>query len=470
MTRPRLALPASLALVALASPSAAQCWTELDLGSYAMGLAYDISADGSTVVGLVRNQFGTIDRDACAWVDDEPIRILPSLSSSDVRSIAYDVSWDGSVIVGVSQDAAGNDRPVVWNSFGAPIDLLVGAPVTQPRGYANAVSADGSTVVGRVADGFSELAFRWTQATGFEVIPLPPGTGSGQALAVSSDGQVVFGNAFPGPASCCRPFMWSSATGAVDLSPPGTTYLSELAASDDGSTVYLSTKGGWVRWRASTGHVPVQAPGPIRVTNRDGSVWGGSGLRIWSESTGPQQIFDGATFFDELNGISDDGSFSGTYRLPGSNLTRAIRWQGSAVGGSFCITPPGVPGCGGRVFLEGSDDIASGNLVLRARDLPAGVFAAFLASRGIGTAPLPGGTLTTPCLAAPVTLFDGPGQVMRASAAGEVSLQLDLAALPGAAGATPALPGATWTFQLWHRAPAAAGGSSYTDAVAVTFR
>ena len=119
---------------------------------------------------------------------------------------------------------------------------------------------------------------------------------------------------------------------------------------------------------------------------------------------------------------------------------------------------------------EGSDLVSSGTLRLRGWQVPPGVFGAFIAARGIGSSPLPGGTLSTPCLAAPIALFGGPGQVMRTGPDGAMTLQLDLTALPTVAGSTPALPGETWMFQLWHRSPGSPGGSTFTDAVAVTFR
>ena len=128
------ALRSFVAILCLSAPTSAQCLIELDLGQYDEGSALAISADGSAVVGLVRNQFGTIHRDACVWRGAGNIKILPPLSPSDIRSIAYDVSRDGAVIVGVSTDAAGQQRPVAWMSSGAPVDLMNGASVTQVRG------------------------------------------------------------------------------------------------------------------------------------------------------------------------------------------------------------------------------------------------------------------------------------------------------------------------------------------------
>ena len=70
------ALRSFVAILCLSAPTSAQCLIELDLGQYDEGSALAISADGSAVVGLVRNQFGTIHRDACVWRGAGNIEIL----------------------------------------------------------------------------------------------------------------------------------------------------------------------------------------------------------------------------------------------------------------------------------------------------------------------------------------------------------------------------------------------------------
>ena len=93
-------------------------------------------------------------------------------------SMAYDLSKDGSVVVGTATDASGNDKAFRWTHATGIVDLgtLPGSINT----IARAVSAnDGSVTVGGqsiVPIGNHGHAFRWTQATGMvDLGTLPSG-------------------------------------------------------------------------------------------------------------------------------------------------------------------------------------------------------------------------------------------------------------------------------------------------------
>src|SRR5690349_16181793 len=79
---------------------------------------------------------------------------------------------------------------------------------------ANAISADGTTVVGTSLTPPTR-AFRWTAATGMQDLGVVPGQLESYATAVSADGSVVVGWCQnPGQS---RPFRWTAATGMVTL-------------------------------------------------------------------------------------------------------------------------------------------------------------------------------------------------------------------------------------------------------------
>ena len=79
-----------------------------------------------------------------------------------------------------------------------------------------AVSADGSTVVGRGLSTPGFEAFRWTQAGGMVGLgDLPGGPFRSDAFGVSADGSVVVGRAFPSNREAA--FRWTQAGGMVGL-------------------------------------------------------------------------------------------------------------------------------------------------------------------------------------------------------------------------------------------------------------
>lgn len=85
--------------------------------------------------------------------------------------------------------------------------------------YANAVSGDGSTVVGYTWVGSSAtIPFRWTAATGYQNLGTLGGTNSpnNNALAVSFDGSVVVGQSAL-PNGTVRGFRWTAQTGMEEL-------------------------------------------------------------------------------------------------------------------------------------------------------------------------------------------------------------------------------------------------------------
>ena len=206
--------------------------------------AYDVSADGSVVVG------------SYAWVPSSPPNYFGFRSGTKLTGItyqweahAYAVSADGQTVVGESWTGSEPDywyEATKWEG-----DWSAGTMIGQGLGRlggsdsaAHAISSDGSTIVGRAG----EEAARFVP-NGMSLGHLPGHYQSG-ALAVSGDGSIV-----GGWSGSSEAFIWDEDSGmrslkdvleteyGVDLS--GWTLTSVEGISDDGTVLAGNgTRGG----------------------------------------------------------------------------------------------------------------------------------------------------------------------------------------------------------------------------------
>ena len=190
--------------------------------------AFDVSADGSVVVGT------SVGGLPFKWTQASGMIALPGSGfASRPSGDAHAVSADGSVIVGHDWDYA-----LLWSGDGEPLDL--GFVPESHFGDAWGVSADGTTVVGRSGD----QAFRWTQQTGMIGLGhLFSDQYWGYGLGVSADGAIVVGYAGSGveqvatiwdPIHGLRPLQ-DLLESKLDLT--GWHLFSANAISDDGRTI-----------------------------------------------------------------------------------------------------------------------------------------------------------------------------------------------------------------------------------------
>ncbi len=114
--------------------------------------AYDVSADGSVVVGRSAASDGRINYRAFRWTANTGMNALPDGNANvGPTRTAEAVSGDGSVIVG---GAWGTDTAFAWDSFHGTRsirELLItqGVDLTGwELGIASGVSQDGGTIVG----------------------------------------------------------------------------------------------------------------------------------------------------------------------------------------------------------------------------------------------------------------------------------------------------------------------------------
>jgi probable HAF family extracellular repeat protein len=173
------------------------------------GTAHAVSADGGVIVGWALDTSVSIGGTlrAFRWTAAEGMKSLGTLGgNAETQQVegAWGVSPDGSVVVGCSKNELGKNRAFRWTAGSGmqALDSLNpagGTFITQ----ANAISADGSVIVGKSFDVatlnylvFSDRPVRWNRAGRVQVLErLPAFEGHWTATAISADGAVIVGTA-----------------------------------------------------------------------------------------------------------------------------------------------------------------------------------------------------------------------------------------------------------------------------------
>jgi probable HAF family extracellular repeat protein len=230
-----------------------------DIENYASG----VSDDGRVVVGSSR--ITSFAFRAFRWTFEEGMQDLGTLLPADSRSFASGISGDGRVILGSSGTTARS--AFRWTQATGPVPLPdIPGGDQNPLGTANeaiAATPDGSIVVGRSgamgalwpeAGGVMELAANFSHANaisadGSTVVGWTSGSGWRKlgadpiellplriATDVSSDGAVIVGRCNTFPCSD-QAALWSDASGRVPAGPlrPDDTFSQFEAVSGDGA-------------------------------------------------------------------------------------------------------------------------------------------------------------------------------------------------------------------------------------------
>ncbi len=114
----------------------------------------------------------------------------------ELTSGVHSISADGSTLVGRLLPGNGVARPFRIGPDGVVQNL--GTIGTYQRAQANAVNGDGSVVVGYASNPETFLegrSWRWTQATGMQYLPNPIGGIDATAVDMTPDGSVIAGYA-----------------------------------------------------------------------------------------------------------------------------------------------------------------------------------------------------------------------------------------------------------------------------------
>lgn len=204
--------------------------------------ARGVSADGAVVVGI-GNKTGFVN-DAFRWTAEEGLVGLGDLPGGSVGSEAWGVSADGNVVVGQSVMGTPILGPNIhafrWTTASNSLtDLGTLFPNNGGASIANAVSGDGTAVVGYSSSPSGNQAFRWTEGAGMVGLgDLEGGDFYSEAFAVSFDGSVVVGRSSSGSGETLA-FRWTQVTGMVSLGDLQGGQVSSAAkgVSADGSIV-----------------------------------------------------------------------------------------------------------------------------------------------------------------------------------------------------------------------------------------
>jgi len=279
---------------------------------------------------------------------------LGNVSQQWFESQAYGVSADGNVVAGLSY--SGDDLGyLTWEAFRwtpeggmAGLGYLQGGPYR--RSGANAVSADGTAIVGfSISANSMNEAFRWTASAGMQPLgDLTGGSFESQAFGVSADGAVVvgYGIAVNGQEA----FRWTASGGMQGLGDlPGGDYLSVArAVSADGSAVAgIGTWGAWwadqqyaFRWTAAGGmqSLGVLAGAPDQTSRAYGVSVDGNVVVGWSSSPNGTYNYRAEAFrwtaADGMQGLGD---------LPGGpfdSWAQAVSGDGSVIVGTSLTDSP----------------------------------------------------------------------------------------------------------------------------------
>ncbi len=191
-------------------------------GGREVAQAFGVSYDGSAVVGfseIVGPPTGPRSR-AFRWTESGGMEDLGTLTD-DLTSSADAISRSGEIVVGFSSNPeTSNGEAFLWTETSGMQGLghLPGGNFSRATDLSdNGVIVGGSSGPNNVGDPFFFTeAFRWTESGGMVGLgDLPGGLTFSIANAVSADGSVIVGTGFneDGP----RPFYWTESSGMIPL-------------------------------------------------------------------------------------------------------------------------------------------------------------------------------------------------------------------------------------------------------------
>ncbi|CAN7561589.1 autotransporter domain-containing protein [Devosia sp. LjRoot3] len=297
-----------------------------------------ISADGKVVGGYVSNGAYPV---ATVWSAADGRVDLGS--NGGLTSAVHALSPDGSSAVGYWVTSTGKQYAMRWTKTGGMEDL--GSLGVDGFAFANAMSADGSVVVGTSDHDNTNLiderrAFRWVEGgTGGDAANpqmYSLGTLGGQystGTGVSADGTIIVGDSDNGMGSILA-YRWTEGTGMIGLGHLGGGHSFANAISADGSTIVgrsldAENTVDAYRWREdigmqSLGTLAGDVSSHATAVSADGSVIVGRSFSPgtntafrWTEQTQMQSVSDwlaagnvSAPVWDrsEATGVSADGT------------------------------------------------------------------------------------------------------------------------------------------------------------------
>ena len=286
--------------------------------SFPSVFARAVTPDGLVVVGSCSAGDGSIH--AFRWTAGGGMQSFGEVFPGGLSWAANGISADGAVVVGIGTIFAnGTPRAVTWDS-GGNVSIL-GSDVDSYNSRANAVSADGTTIVGTRNSG-KAVVFR---GGGVIEIPALRKNGESSATSVSGDGSAVAGW------SAGRAFRWTDAGGTQDLG--------ELDEATGGNAFGINADGSIVVGQAAKGGSPVA----FRWTASEGMV----DLRSWLQSLGVDVT---GWLLTNATAISPDGTaIAGTGQdaqgVPRAWVARGLPTTGDCAPAAIQVEPRNADAC-----------------------------------------------------------------------------------------------------------------------------
>jgi hypothetical protein len=271
--------------------------------------------------------------------------ILPPLAQGGLLN-PNAISADGSTVVGYGGNANGKLEAFRWTSKEGTVALGF-LPGYTDGSNAASVSGDGSKIVGISIDETSQSgsAWFWTKAGGMQPIPMPVEVLGSNAIQVTADGKYVLG-AYTDTGQEMYAFIWSgqgtsqTVTGS-ESNPPD--QFAPVAITEDGLRVFFNRETTDTPPTVKQGGVVHQYGLPF-----GGGEWGGYNLT-------PEDSVD--TFFVDNGAISSDGGTVAGYIQREDHFVTPGIWlaQGSlleiapgVIGRTKCVSPDGSMAGGGN--------------------------------------------------------------------------------------------------------------------------
>jgi len=256
-------------------------------------------------------------------------------------SHATAISADGTTVVGYGWTEPSNStaqHAFRWSTTTGMEDIH-GAVVSDfDESEADAVSADGSVVVGRK----NFVAFRWTRAGGVVSLgDLPGGPTISTARAVSADGSLVFGSGYVD--SGFRAFKWTDANGMVEIAALEHIY----GCSGDGKVAIGNAYPSAMRWQEGAALLALGDFGACTnyggsfgaAVSRDGKVLIGHAYPKGGSCDFFDEAFDGFRWTTE-GGLQQLGRFNGGF----GGTPEAVSADGMLIGGLTYFFDEGAVG------------------------------------------------------------------------------------------------------------------------------
>ncbi|MBP2616338.1 T9SS type A sorting domain-containing protein [Chryseobacterium jejuense] len=194
-----------------------------------------VSNDGNTIASSVTNtatgfnEISMYNVTSSTWVNKGG---LVSTGWDGSVSSTWGMSPNANTIVGLGWLTASNAHAVKWDETNGMVDL--GSMVSGRSSRANAISADGSVVVGWQDESTgTRSGAKWIDGVE-SFITDSNGNNVGEAGAVSADGNTIIGSANP------NPYVWKAATGLTYITHPNASFSFKGGAtgvSGDGTKV-----------------------------------------------------------------------------------------------------------------------------------------------------------------------------------------------------------------------------------------